>query len=309
MTSGTSRERIPSVMRQNELVGVGNPSDQNSNKLPFLKRVGIGALAVGVATGSALGLTGCYPTSAQGNETSPPASAPETPGVEPTSEPSETQAPTETATPSSNETEKTHEQIVAELEIPTGLSPEQYSEAFLDRLHTWNFAGATEEHWEKVYNDYSLTLDEQFALDDTQALEQSQIFREALFIPNPSSTEVSIPEYVDTWQQNNAVTLSQWGWNHNRPGYPDYEESFQLTDVLVVDGYEDTEGRRLIIQGTEHNNWDEIESDITKSQKRDGTAFEFRINTQFIDGKEKISHIGTLVLPDKVNGEIIPSDK
>lgn len=100
MTSGTSRERIPSVMRQEK---VGNPSDQNSDKLPLYKRAGIGILAVGVATGSALGLTGCYPTSAQGNEATPTASAPETPGVEPTSEPSETQAPTETATPTETE--------------------------------------------------------------------------------------------------------------------------------------------------------------------------------------------------------------
>ena len=100
MTSGTSRERIPSVMPLNN---GENPSDRNSDKLSFPRRVVIGALAVGAATGSALGLTGCYPTSAQGNEATPTASAPETPSAEPTSEPSETQAPTETATPTETE--------------------------------------------------------------------------------------------------------------------------------------------------------------------------------------------------------------
>lgn len=84
---------------------VENPSVSN-DKLPLYKKVGLTATAFAVATGSALGLTGCGDKlEATPNESTPSSSAPVTPGTtEPTAPAPSTEAPSPTGTPSSIKT-------------------------------------------------------------------------------------------------------------------------------------------------------------------------------------------------------------
>lgn len=106
-----------------------NPRDRNNNeKLPLHKRIGVGVLAVGMATGSALGLTGCYPVSANGNETTPTTSAPETPSPDVTPSPTASETPTPEPTETAPVAQETNPFITERFKELESMSLKEFEE-------------------------------------------------------------------------------------------------------------------------------------------------------------------------------------
>ena len=106
-----------------------NPRDRNNNeKLPLHKRIGVGVLAVGMATGSALGLTGCYPVSANGNETTPTTSASETPSSDVTPSPTASETPTPEPTETAPVAQETNPFITERFKELESMSLKEFEE-------------------------------------------------------------------------------------------------------------------------------------------------------------------------------------
>lgn len=125
---------------------VENPSGSN-DRLPMYKKIGLTATAFAVATGSALGLTGCSDkVEATPNESTPSSSAPVTPGTTESTAPT-TEAPTPTSTPSSIETTTPTTPNTTEVETPDTSVGEAPS------FREWNIAPDTADRLQAAETD------------------------------------------------------------------------------------------------------------------------------------------------------------
>lgn len=140
MVLASAKERVPSVMRPKNRVE--NPSGSNDRIIPLYKKIGLSATALAVATGSALGLTGCDDkVEARPNESIPASSAPVTPGA------SESTAPAPTKTPSVSETIEPTAPATTEVETP------DTSTAEVPAFREWDIAPDTVERLQSAETD------------------------------------------------------------------------------------------------------------------------------------------------------------
>lgn len=271
-----------------ESVQTSSTESTPDSKLPlWLRRTLAAALAP-------LALTGCAVSQAAPGETPEPAPSTSA-SVDPTPHPSATETASQEPAPEETEpteTPKTREELVAELEIPAGLSPEEYAAAYRDRMDRWYMAGASEEVYELFY-DTSKGMDEvRQGLQDIAA-EQRDIFTDALFDEDWGQYP-SLVNVADRVATANAQMLERWAKNHNDPDGAEYRAWSEVTGVDIV--CEDQSGNfyDLVIHGVERHNWEEIANDPSGNAERlDGTPFTIQLDVfEMEDGTMKIVHMG-----------------
>ncbi|HMR73415.1 MAG TPA: hypothetical protein PKD68_05435, partial [Candidatus Saccharibacteria bacterium] len=243
-------------------------------------------------------LTGCAVSQAAPSE--PPEPAPSTSAsVDPTPHPSVTETASQEPAPEETEpTEapKTREELVAELEIPAGLSPEEYAAAFVDRWDKWLMAGTSEELYD-FYFSPDIGLDDADVRFAEIAAEQRDIFAEALFDADWQNS-ISLTELADRSAKINAQRLQRWVINHNEPDGAEYRAWSEITSVDV--GCEDESGiffHDLVVRGVERHNWQEITNDPNgNAESLDGTPFYLQLNVwEEEDGTMKVGYTGNSV--------------
>lgn len=267
--------------------GEHGPSDlvKNSQESRIGRRGSLGLFAAGAAVSA---LAACAPTEAtpEPRET-PPATEPnnhETP--EPSAPNSQ-----ESTDPVETETPKSYEEQISELEIEAGLSAEEFGNRYMTTLYNQRFSIATEELWEKTFNDYSIStpdIEEIIYQESTEALETMY---DAIFMKDWQDYP-SLAKARNNQVNANIPRIYQWGFNHNRE-FPDYKEWFIVDSVeekkAKVDSNGTTTARIMTIIGTQFNNYNEIEQDVTNAEAVNGAPFDIVIGT-IVDnnGKEKI---------------------
>lgn len=245
----------------------------------LLKRASAGALAIGLG----LGVAGCAdgepaPTPSETVSTETPGQEP-TETIEPTNEPSPTDLPTdiETTEPGDNgdhvpgvtELELTKEDI----EIPSGLSVEEFSQKFLDSISLWYSQGAS---WESIKSDESYELGVDWI--DKKVEEGASLFSEALFTPGYDSNS-GIPSFIDSMMESNEATIN-WGFvnpqeaENGNPVPHGHFDSFEAEELSSGEG-----GRRVRIDSVRTGNTGEK------------AAVFYEFDTNISNGVETISSI------------------
>jgi len=233
---------------------------------------------------AAFALTGCSAAGASSERPAPVVTTPSAPeGVNPR---------TGCLIDPPSEVPRSHEELVAELEIPAGLEPEEYAQEYLNRLEQWYMSGATEEACNNFY-DFSKTTEVRRGELLAAAREDSKIFADALYVPDWEQ-RYDLQDAYESIPKNGAVMAGWWIKNH-RDGTEDFQFkiNYGSTDVLVNDG----DGNFIIaISGTQDTNWEAMENDVTNIKALDGVSFDVKLSVQTQeDGTMKIANFGAAI--------------
>lgn len=139
---------------------------------------------------------------------------------------------------------------VEALEIPAGLSDEEVGELIVERLTTWNNAGATDYLRDRVLDDPEASW-ESVLTEVTEANKVS--FADAMFVDGYEADE-NLNQFVNGFAQINYGTLDVFKsteWNDDG-GKPGYERSNEFTGVEPV--VNNGTSRVLNINYTIHDN-------------------------------------------------------
>ncbi|MNX67121.1 hypothetical protein D3C86_982290 [compost metagenome] len=181
---------------------------------------------------------------------------------------------------------------VESMQIPSGLSAEEYGEALItDRYTRWIMAGTTEENEQAFFDNGG---DETILAN--VADKNATIVAEALYVPDWKNKR-RLVEYLDTEKDLNRANLAAWVRTNTSQG-PVEEEAFEETVTLVsaeqLSG-DATTGRVINFTAVQHNNSSmNIIGELAPSRlASDGRIFSVRFTTTVMNGKELISDVDT----------------
>lgn len=190
---------------------------------------------------------------------------------------------TETANGSATETEQSQEQLIASLEIPTGLDTETLANTIVaDRLTKWLNAGA-----EDSLLDDSMKANEGWATYLPKvAQENADVYTQALFVDDWEQ-HTDLVQEANNDQSFNLGVLQRYvntAWNSD--AHPENKEAFKtwFTIDSVSEGDTGT-NRTLSIKCTYHNN--SGMNDVTDEKPE--TKYTYTITVSDVNGTEKIS--------------------
>lgn len=276
LLTAASSGKEPTHMRQHvESVQQSAQEVQDKQKPLWYRKLVAGTAA------AAFALTGC---SAAGASSERPA-----PVVTTTSAPEGVNPRTGCLIDPPSEVPRSHEELVAELEIPAGLEPEEYAQEYLNRLEQWYMSGATEEACNNFY-DFSKTTEVRRGELLSEAREDSKIFADALYVPDWEQRDDL--QYAYKSRPETSAVMAEWWIKNHRDGTEDFQFkiNYGSTDVLVDDG----DGNFIIaISGTQDTNWEAMENDVTNIKALDEVSFDIKLSVQTQeDGTMKIANLG-----------------
>lgn len=251
-------------------------TNPNAEALPWSKRRAVQVLSgVALSAAALTGVSGC----ATVPDSKPVAEAPVDSGVG-------ALAPEETTEPAP---ELTLEEKIAAASIEKGLSPEEYSQAFVDRYNEWIMAGTSEEFYEKMFNTDG--ADNMLQVCREIAEENARIYAPALFGPDAASYTQEVQDIIEVWTTNNTEFLNDWFWNEWEKRNVGRDDVPELEWVSVLDYSElssDVDGRKLVLEGHETANYDESMMPDRRNAPRDGMSWKLTIKTQDTDTSENV---------------------
>ena len=255
-------------------------------RMPWTKTIALGAAAAvafgGVGCASNVNAEPGKPsssTSATGGNVLPSASSSPTPEQKP-------------APPA-----LTREQRVKQLEIKSGLTAEQFAEAFMDRLAIWEMSGATEKLWEDTYKTPGRGRDANQAEAQRVAKAEIDVLGEGLLVKDWKSNIAGVPKYlqllsyIETSYVRHWQNINQWAVNHGRDGYPDFETGFKVSAFENLPRADATPGRSVQIVATEVNNASKVFADTHNAAALSDQPFCLRVGTVIDGDRERVNLI------------------
>jgi len=259
----------------------GTPSPENNEKKTNKKlRNGLIAGAAGI-TLAAVGFAGIGLANSNNGEKPPQAT--------------ETSAPADTnefANEKGNNVTPEYEFTADLINIPAGLSDQEYATKVLDNLQKWDMAGANDKNYVAwVGADLSDSVQKDIAAENSQVVQNSHFFSEV----GLGNSDIQL--FMKNATLVNEGSVQSWLATYNKAGNPPalgqreaFNATISLSSVTVVSTSET--GRELIIMGTQYNN-SEMNT-VSKHQNivyQNGLAFELHITTSVLDGFEQINTI------------------
>lgn len=176
---------------------------------------------------------------------------------------------------------------VESMQIPAGLSPEEFGKAYVgNRLNRTIAAGATKENQARFLANPTQTLLNSIASQNTF------ISAPALYGPDWQK-DPAIAEFVKNEEADNATFLRMWYQTKDAPlgnGDIAFTETFVASNTTLISTNPDG-GRTLSIDGNQYNNANKnsIGAQFPRYLQLNGKSFTITVTTKVVNGKEYVT--------------------
>lgn len=175
------------------------------------------------------------------------------------------------------------------INIPAGLSDQEYATHIVDDLMKWSMAGATDANYNKwVEGGLDDSLEKSIAADNLGVVQGSHLFSEA------GLADSTIKLVMQNQTVANEGYIQAWFTTYNQPGQkPAAGQTEAFNETLSMDSFTATKtangGREFVIEGSQHNNADKnTYSSHQNFVDQNGLKFELHITTSVAGGFEQI---------------------